>query len=168
MSVVKSLSEEQVAQIQGWADEGAGLSEIQRRLDSEMDVKVTYMEVRFLIDDLKIQLKPDEPETPEVEAEEEESVDTAAEAEADSEDVADGEPELLGGGKVSVTISELQRPGALVSGRVTFANGKGADWWMDQMGRLGMNADDADYRPTESDMMGFQQELQRVAKEKGF
>lgn len=164
MSVAKSLSEEQVAQIQGWADEGAGLSEIQRRLNSEMGVKVTYMEVRFLIDDLKIQLKPDEPETPEVDEEEEESADAAG----DAEGVADGDPELLEGGKVSVTISELQRPGALVSGRVTFANGKGADWWMDQMGRLGMNADDADYRPTESDMMGFQQELQRVAKEKGF
>lgn len=160
MSVAKSLSEEQVAQIQGWADEGAGLSEIQRRLNSEMGVKVTYMEVRFLIDDLKIQLKPDEPETPEVDEEEE--------ANPEAEEVVDGDPELLGGGKVSVTISELQRPGALVSGRVTFANGKGADWWMDQMGRLGMNADDADYRPSESDMMGFQQELQRVAKEKGF
>ncbi len=159
------MSEEQVAQIQGWADEGASLSEIQRRLNSEMGIKVTYMEVRFLVDDLGIQLKPDEPETPEAEEEDDEPT---ADSETD-EDVLDAEPELVdGGGKVTVTISELQRPGAIVSGRVTFADGKSADWWMDQMGRLGMNPDDPAHRPSESDMMGFQQELQRVAREKGF
>ncbi|MCB1230825.1 MAG: helix-turn-helix domain-containing protein [Verrucomicrobiae bacterium] len=168
MSVAKSLSEEQVAQIQRWADEGAGLSEIQRRLNDEMGVKVTYMEVRFLIDDLKIQLKPEEPPKPEEEDDEEEDGAPDSEKQENPKELVGVEPEPVGDGQVTVTISELQRPGAIVSGRVTFANGKGADWWMDQMGRLGMNADDPDYRPNENDMLGFQQELQRVAREKGF
>lgn len=166
MSVAKSLSESQVAQIQEWADQGAGLSEIQRRLDADFGVKVTYMEVRFLIDDLKIELQPVKEPEPEPEPE---NLAKDEEAEAEATPVADeatGEEDAEG--KVNVTISELQRPGMIVSGRVTFANGKGAEWWMDQMGRLGMKADDLDYRPSESDMLAFRRELQQVAREKGF
>ncbi len=163
------MNEAQVAQIQGWADDGASLSELQRRLDSEFGVKVTYMELRFLVDDLGIVLKPETPPQEETEAGEPESPEADAPDAGASDEGGDGEPgtEPPAEGNVTVTISELVRPGAMVSGRVTFANGKGADWWMDQMGRLGMNGDDPLYRPTEADMMGFQKELQRVAREKG-
>lgn len=162
MSVAKSLNESQVAQIQNWADEGAGLSEIQRRLDAEFGVKVTYMEVRFLVDDLKIELKTVKAPEPEPEPEPEVGGEDGVEAEVEW---VDDEAAQAG---VKVTISELQRPGMIVSGRVTFANGKGAEWWMDQMGRLGMKSDDVEYRPSETDMLDFQRELQRVAREKGF
>ncbi len=166
MSVAKSLSEEQVTRIREWVEEGAGLSEVQRRLDADLGVKVTYMEVRFLLGDLEIDLKPEEKPKPEPEPEEpkQESVESGDQSvHADAEaGVADE-----GGGKVTVTISEVQRPDALVSGRVTFASGKTADWWMDQMGQLGMNATDPGFRPSEDDMRGFQQELQKVAQKKG-
>jgi hypothetical protein len=128
------------------------------------------MEVRFLIDDLKIELKSEPPPAPEKEEEAEAANEEAAEdgVEGQPEPVEEDSEEPVGEGKVTVTISELQRPGAVASGRVTFANGKGADWWMDQMGRLGMNADDTAYRPTEEDMLAFQQELSNAAKAKGF
>ena len=161
MSVAKSLSEEQIAQIQGWADEGAGLPEIQRRLNSDLGIKVTYMELRFLMDDIGVVLKPVEVLKEEEEPEEPETPESVEGETADDEAAPGGE------GKVTVTISELVRPGAMVSGRVIFANGQGANWWMDQMGRLGMDADDPSQRPTEEDLKGFQQELQRVAREKG-
>lgn len=171
MSVAKSLSESQVEQIRGWADEGVGLAEIQRRLETEFEVKVTYMEVRFVLDDLGIELKGETP------APAEESDSTEAETPEDSDEneaepvdavLEEDSPAPGEGGQVTVTISELQRPGAIVSGKVTFANGKSADWWMDQMGRLGMNADDPDFRPGESDMLAFQRELQSVAEKRGF
>ena len=44
--------------------EGAKLSEIQNRLASEFGIKLTYMEARFLVDDLK--LMPKDPEPPKV------------------------------------------------------------------------------------------------------
>ena len=46
--------------------QGAKLSEIQTRLASEFGLKLTYMEVRFLVDDLK--LTPKDPEPPKVAA----------------------------------------------------------------------------------------------------
>jgi hypothetical protein len=161
MSAAKSLTKEQVDQIQGWADEGAGLSEIQSRMDSEMGIKVTYMEVRFLLDDVGVTLRP--VEKPEPKKEEETPVETSAEPEL----IADpSEPQ--GSGGVTVTISEVQRPGAMASGRVTFANGQKAEWYLDQFGRLGMEPENPEYRPTEEELKDFQKELQNVAKQKGF
>lgn len=172
MSVAKSLNESQVEQIRGWAEDGVGLSELQRRLADDLEVRVTYMEVRFLLDDLGIELKVEAPSSAEEDAAEEseasEAPESSPEPEAEEADVLPEDPASpQGEDNVTVTISELQRPGAIVSGKVTFGGGKSADWWMDQMGRLGMNADDPEFRPTEADMMAFQRELQRVAQQRG-
>lgn len=158
MSVAKSLSEDQVAQIRSWAEEGAQLPEVQRRLAADLGVKVTYMEVRFLLGDLGIELKSPEPE-PEPETEADDS---------DFDEALDADDDGASPGGVRVTFSELVRPGTAVSGRVTFANGKTAEWWVDQMGRLGLNPDDREFRPSETEMMEFQRELQRVARSRGY
>lgn len=157
MSVAKSLTEDQVAQIRQWAEDGAQLPEVQKRLAADLNVKVTYMELRFLLDDLKIELKAPEPPPKPKEPE----PDMAA---AEDDDDDDGGPPS----NVRVTFSELVRPGMAVSGRVTFANGKVADWWVDRMGRLGLNPDDKEFRPTETEMMEFQRELQRAARKRGY
>ena len=54
------------------------------------------------------------------------------------------------------------RPGLMVSGRVTFPDGQGGGWYVDEMGRLGIDPDTAGYRPSEPDLVAFQQELQTV------
>ena len=54
-----------------------------------------------------------------------------------------------------------------MSGRVTFDGGEAAAWWLDQMGRLGMDTDNTGFKPSESQLMQFQRELQRAAQEKG-
>ena len=55
MSTAKSLSEEQIATVRSWAEDGADLSEIQQRLDKDLEIRITYLETRFLLEDLAIE-----------------------------------------------------------------------------------------------------------------
>lgn len=166
MSTAKSLSEDQIATIQQWADAGTELSDIQKLLGSELGVRLTYLETRFLLDDLGIEIvKEPEPEPePEVkEASEPADEEGPGDLEAEFPDGSD----LDGDATATVTIDTVQRPGAIVSGRVTFDGGEAAAWWLDQMGRLGMDADNTGFKPSESQLMEFQRELQRAIQEKG-
>jgi len=168
MSTAKSLSEEQIAKIQEWADVGTDLSDIQKLLGSELDVRVTYLETRFLLDDLSIEIaKEPEPE-PEPEPEVEEAPEsTGEEGPGDPEADLPAEPTLDGDASATVTIDTVQRPRAIVSGRVTFDGGESVAWWLDQMGRLRMDTDNTEFKPSESQLMEFQRELQRAIQEKG-
>ena len=56
-----NLDEAQRAKVAGWIAEGLKLSEIQNRLSTELGVRMTYMEVRLLVDDLKLTPKDAEP-----------------------------------------------------------------------------------------------------------
>src|SRR5215471_6436790 len=49
-----NLDEAQRKKVAQWVAQGLKLSEIQNRLDSELGLRLTYMEVRFLVDDLKL------------------------------------------------------------------------------------------------------------------
>jgi len=186
------LNDEQTAAVRAWADEGADLPVIQKRLGETFDVHLTFMDTRFLVADLGIELKTEEEEEVE-ETPAELSVDhevagsngsvtepgeTSDPAQAPpAEDDATGEAEAGGGEgtdpgaapleEVTVTISELQRPGMMANGSATFANGQVAEWYLDQMGQLGMNPTDPEFRPSPQQMLAFQQELQRVAQQKG-
>jgi hypothetical protein len=157
MSLAKTFTEEQIATVQSWADDGDGLSEIQKKLLSEMEVRVTYMELRFLIDDIGVKLK----EEPQEDTEENKDI----EDEPESDLLSEGE--LPAGDGVKVTISALQRPGALISGNATFAGGE-AEWWLDQMGQLSMDPKTEGFRPNQQQMMSFQKELQKAVEKKGF
>ena len=55
------LDEAQRQKVTSWVTDGLRLSEIQTRLASELGIRLTYMEVRFLVDDLKLTLKDPEP-----------------------------------------------------------------------------------------------------------
>ena len=68
-------------------------------------------------------------------------------------------PEPEAGG-VSLTVDQLARPGALVSGKVTFSDGKKAEWHLDQFGRLGFVPAQQGYRPSPQDLQEFQLSLQ--------
>ena len=43
------LTDTQKQAVAKWADEGLGLSEIQKNLRTEFDISMTYMDVRFLV-----------------------------------------------------------------------------------------------------------------------
>ncbi|KAF0171418.1 MAG: hypothetical protein FD161_4329, partial [Limisphaerales bacterium] len=76
------------------------------------------------------------------------------------------EPPALGGVKLSV--DTLARPGTVVSGKVTFSDGQTADWYLDQMGRPGLVPAQKGYRPSQMDIMEFQELLQMELQKLGF
>ena len=143
-----SLTEEQKQAVAAWIAEGANPAAVQSRLEKDFGLRVTYMDVRFLMDDLKLtpkDLTPPEPAKP---------------AEPEPEPLApDAAP--AGSGKVAVVVDEITRPGAMVSGRVTFSDGKSSEWQLDQYGRLGMIPGEPGYRPPEADIAEFQAALEK-------
>lgn len=146
------LTDEQKKAVALWIGEGASLADVQRRLKDEYGAGLTYMDVRFLVDDLKLQLM-EQPKQSE-----------AAERLAAAKQEGDSERQVPPAGGVLVTMDAVTRASALASGKVTFSDGETADWMLDQTGRLGLNPTNPGYRPTEADIMAFQRELQRVAQ----
>jgi hypothetical protein len=72
-----------------------------------------------------------------------------------------------GAGGVSISVDEITRPGAVVSGKVTFSDGGAAAWQIDQMGQLGLIPSKAGYRPPASDMQSFQVALENELSKLG-
>jgi hypothetical protein len=154
-----NLTEEQRQRVTAWILQGAKLSEIQNRLQSEFGIKLTYMETRFLMDDLKVTPKdPEPPKVPETKS------GSATGAEKSSLKV---DPAPAPGG-VSVSVDQIARPGAIVSGKVTFSDGQNADWYLDQTGRLGVVPAQQGYKPSQSDVQEFQTALQSELAKMGF
>ena len=156
-----NLNESQQKTVSAWVTEGLKLSEIQNRLASELDQRLTYMEVRFLVDDLKLKLKdPEPPKNP-----------SPPPAAPDPGTLpAEPLPEVPapGLGNVSVTVDQLTRPGAIVSGKVKFSDGMNAEWYLDQTGRLGLVPKEPGYKPSAPDVQQFQTALEREMAKLGF
>jgi len=146
MFSASKLTEDQKTALHSWAAEGANLSDLQRRLKEEFDISISYMDARFLVLDLNIQLvepKKDEPKK------EEEPV----------------KPEATG--TVNVTMDQIALPGSLVSGKVTFSDGETAIWMLDQNGRPGLDPDTPGYRPVQEDIIEFQTQLRDLIQQSG-
>src|SRR5688572_6254165 len=169
-----NLNDSQRQQVAKWLEEGLKLSEIQNKLASEFRVQLTYMEVRFLLDDLKLKPKDKEPPPAPPKSALATGKDTSPVAPATAaqppppaaDDLADELPP--GGSGISVVVDQVTRPGALVSGKVTFSDGQGADWYLDQMGRLGVVSKQQGYKPSQADLMAFQTELQTELAKMGY
>ncbi len=149
------LDEAQRLAVTKWIADGAKLSEIQNRLAAEFGLKLTYMEARFLVDDLK--LTPKDPEPPKVVA----PPATAAPLETKAIPAAPG-------GKVAVTVDQITKPGTAISGTVAFSDGQLADWYLDQTGRLGVVPKQVGYKPTAEDVKDFQLTLQQEVAKLGY
>ena len=67
-----------------------------------------------------------------------------------------------------MSVDQIARPGAAVSGKVTFSDGKMADWYIDQTGRLGLVPQQAGYRPPQADVPQFQAALEAELSRMGF
>jgi hypothetical protein len=156
-----NLDETQRQMVAKWISEGAKLSEIQKRL-LELGVKLTYMEVRFLVDDLK--LTPKDPEPPKVVAPVSAPTDPSK-LTAEKNPAPEG---TLPASAVSVSVDQITKPGAMISGKVTFSDGQVADWYLDQTGRLGVVPKIAGYKPSAADVQDFQTALQSEIAKLGF
>src|ERR1700722_22042 len=154
-----NLTEEQRQTVAKWISEGAKLSEIQKRL-LELGLKFTYMEVRFLVDDLK--LTPKDPEPPKVAAP------PAADPAKLSVEKNPAPEGTLPASGVSVSVDQITKPGAMISGTVKFSDGQIADWYLDQTGRLGVVPKQAGYKPSAADVQDFQLALQQEVAKLGY
>jgi hypothetical protein len=155
-----NLDESQRKKVAEWIAEGLKLSEIQTRLASELGLRLTYMDVRLLVDDLKLTPKDVEPPSPAPPVGSPLTAPSAPDARP-----TPAQPGLAGSkqakpggapGGISLTVDQLTRPGAVVSGKVTFSDGNQADWYFDQTGRLGIVPQQAGYQPTAADVQQFQ------------
>ena len=161
-----NLDEAQKKLVASWISEGLKVGDIQKRLDTELGIRLTYMEVRFLLDDLKVVPKDPPPPPKPVEA----PAPANANPDADADIPEDILPEELapGSGKVSVSVDKIARPGAMVSGNVTFSDGNEAAWYLDQQGRLGLAPKVKGYRPSPEDVQEFQMALQTEMSKGGY
>ena len=159
-----NLDEAQRTKVVEWVAQGLKLSDIQNRLVSELGVTMTYMEVRLLVDDLKLTPKDPEPTKPlnsPLAAPAAPPV-TGARLPAERSGAPPPKPAPPAGGPgaVSLSVDQLTRPGAVVSGKVTFSDGITAAWQIDQGGQLGLIPSKPGYRPPASDVQPFQMALE--------
>ena len=152
------FSEEQKKSIAQWVADGAKLSDIQSRVDEEFGISLTYMDVRFLIDDLGLEIK-DQPKAVDKDL-------RNAPPLKSTESADPGVPKS--GSGVSVSLHRVYKPGAIVSGDVTFSDGQQAVWSLDQSGQLALNAGTDDYQPSELDLQDFQRKLSNLLQSQGF
>jgi hypothetical protein len=149
MFSASQLTEDQKQSLHQWAAEGASIADLQRRLQDDYGLKITYMDARFMVLDLGIAIR----EEPAADAEEKKPVE---------EPVADELPAPTGG--VRVSMDSIAVPGAMVSGKVTFSDGGTAVWMIDQMGRPALDPDTPGYRPSREDIESFQVQLSELLR----
>ena len=139
MFSVTDLTEKQIEQIKVWASEGDQLADLQKKMNTEFQLKpaITYLDTRFAILDLGIEL----------------IVETVPE-----EKKPESKP-LTPLGYVDATVDGIVRPGFLASGKVIFSDGMHALWGIDEMGRLKVDADEPSYQIDDEDMIAFQEIL---------
>ena len=151
-----SLTDSQKEAVSDWIAEGKSLADVQRLLREEFSISMTYMDVRFLIDDLNISME---------EEEEPEDTDGTSEKVEEPEVVEEG----VGHG-VSVEVDAVTPPGALMSGSATFSDGVTLGWQLLANGQLGLTPgdDNPSYRPSVEDMEDFRIQMDNIIRKKGF
>lgn len=147
-----SLTPEQKEQVSSWVADGLGLSDVQKRLKSEFGISLTFMDVRFLVSDLSLQLSAPAKDEKE---------------DSPSPDAPLDEPEKVPEG-VSVEVDKVVRPGTAASGSVTFSDGKSTKWYVDPMGQLGIEPPEPGYQPSEEDLQEFQMQLRSALQGPGY
>jgi hypothetical protein len=143
------LTPEQESTVRSWVADKATLNDLQNRLRDEMNIRMTFMDVRFLVLDLGVELYTAPPE-PEEEPEEEPLLEAGFPNDA-----------------VQVMADEITLPGTMASGKVNFSDGVQASWYVDQSGRLGVQAPEVGYKPPTEDVASFQAQLQAILKRLG-
>ncbi|MSU71620.1 MAG: hypothetical protein EXS43_04660 [Opitutus sp.] len=186
-----TLTPEQKQTVASWVAAGDNLSAVQKKLAEQFQLPMTYRDVRFLVDDLNLELKdpapkvdtsdvskvpPAPPADPRPAPEKKEFLDKAKEKlglgkgesdPASEEDQEEFSPAEAGNVRIEVDKVNLI-PGALASGSVTFSDGVTGRWIVDQYGRPGFSEiSQPGYRPTPADGQAFMQELSLALQNRG-
>lgn len=164
-----ALTNEQRQAVAKWATEGANLNDIQDWMKRDFAITLTYLEARLLVMELGLKLQEKKREEA-VAAKEMPTADKkpAGEIIGDDAEILPPEGRPAGGEKLNLTVDQVAVPGTVVSGRVTFSDGKSVAWHVDQFGRLGMKAPEPGYQPPPADVPLFQRELDLALQKAGF
>lgn len=145
-----NFSQEQIAQMREWIKQVHSVSDFQSKLNETFDMHLTYLETRFLMDDLDLQIASE--------------TEAQKETQPSSKQQENVLPEAMGG-SVQVTVDPVTRPGMVFNGSVTFSDGQKGSWSLDQLGRIGLKPHQQGYRPSQEDVAAFQESLQRQLSE---
>lgn len=162
-----SLTPEQKTAVSTWIASGDNISAVQKKLIEQFKLSMTYRDVRFLIDDLNLELKDPAPkvDTSDVSKTPPPAAKPAAEKPVEKKSLLEKAKEKLGlakdepledelppedaeadladalpptGSAVTVTVDKVTLiPGALAGGTVTFSDGVTGKWIIDQQYRPG-------------------------------
>ena len=132
--------------------QGRSLSEVQDFLIKEKGDSITYMELRLLLSEMPDAKLP-EKEVPKPAAAAPSPLDPAAGKAAAPEPA---------GGKLSISVDQAPAPGSMLSGYARFGSGAKAHWFLDEMGRLGVEPELGSSKPTQQDMKEFTTELRKL------
>ncbi|MGA2016412.1 MAG: hypothetical protein ABSH26_05615 [Opitutaceae bacterium] len=170
-----TLTADQKKTVSEWVASGDTLYAVQKKLSDQMKIQMTYMDVRFLVDDLNLQLKDPEPKADASDvsrgapaAERKGFLEKAKEKLGLSAGAAPGpaedDEELEGPAPTSgvrVTVDKVNlNPNAMASGTVTFGDGVTGKWMVDHQGRPALlELSKPGYRPSPAEAQAFMQEL---------
>ena len=132
--------------------EGRTLSQVQDYLCKEKGDSITYMELRLLLSEM-----------PDAKLPEKEHPKAPPAAAAAVPVSLTPEP----AGKLSISVDQVPPPGTMISGYARFASGAKAHWFIDEMGRLGLEPELGASKPTQKDMQEFSVELKRMLQQTG-
>jgi len=144
------LNDAQKQTVAKWIEQGLRVAEVQKRLEAEFGLRLTFLEVKLLIGDLNLVPK-DLPEKP------------PAHPEAPAKAAPPPPDKTAQPAKgVVVTVDGLPQAGTIASGSVTFTDGVTAAWYVDELGQLGVMTPQKDYRPSATDFEQFQNALEQA------
>ncbi len=138
-------NDERKAVVRDLLKQGRTLSQIQDFLRNEKGDSITYMELRLLLSEM-----------PDAKLPEKETLKTPVLP----PDTKPAVPAV--DGKLSISVDQMPAPGSMLSGYARFASGAKAHWFLDEMGRLGVEPELGTGKPTQADMQEFSAELKRM------
>ncbi len=135
-------------------NKGVSLSDIQKQLQSEYSVKMTFLDLRLIASEIEsVDWSKQKADMEAKKAEEK------AKEEKEKKELEPNKTDE-NAGETIVEVSKLTRPGAIANGSVKFASGAKADWILDQYGRISLDKPQGE--PTPEDIKAFQAELQKL------
>ena len=158
----KNLENEIKAFVAKELAEGISLSDIQNHINAEFKLNMTYMDVRILASSLDVDWQALDPNAKKQTAPETENTGEAVENKPLHEETLPADNAESSGDTV-VEVSKIARPGMMLSGSVKFASGSTAEWYVDNMGRLGLE-NLAGEKPSQEDIEKFQIELDKAVR----
>jgi hypothetical protein len=173
------LTPEQTNIVAGWVAAGDGLGAIQKKLADDLKISMTYMDVRFLVDDLNLSLKDPAPKVdvsdvskavPKAAPAQPEGEAALPEDELPPDGMIPTEPAPAGAPVVTVEVDKVTLiPGAMASGTVNFPGGITGKWIVDNQGRPALtDVSQPGYKPSQEIVQAFMQELSTAFQSRGY